>query len=95
MNTKLDAITDANGRPLSFFITAGQVSDYTGAAAVLDELPKAQWMLSDRGMMPIGSGMPCVEKGHQALHSRPQIPLHPRQIRQAPIQTPQPHPHPL
>jgi hypothetical protein len=24
MNTKLHAVTDANGRPLSFFITAGQ-----------------------------------------------------------------------
>ncbi|NOW49010.1 transposase [Novosphingobium sp. SG751A] len=49
MNTKLHAVTDANGRPLSFFITAGQISDYTGAAALLDELPKAQWMLADRG----------------------------------------------
>jgi hypothetical protein len=29
------AVTDANG-PLSFFMTAGQVSDYTGAAALLE-----------------------------------------------------------
>jgi transposase len=49
MNTKLHAVTDANGRPLSFFITAGQVSDYTGAAALLEDLPKARWMLADRG----------------------------------------------
>ena len=49
MNTKLHAVTDADGRPLSFFITAGQVSDYTGAAALLDDLPKTQWMLADRG----------------------------------------------
>ncbi len=49
MNTKLHAISDANGRPLSFFMTAGQVSDYTGAAALLDDLPKAQWLLGDRG----------------------------------------------
>jgi len=49
MNTKLHAVTDANGRPLSFFMTAGQVSDYTGAAALLDDLPKVQWMLADRG----------------------------------------------
>jgi transposase len=49
MHTKLHAITDANGRPLSFFITAGQVSDYTGATALLDDLPKAKWMLADRG----------------------------------------------
>ncbi len=49
MNTKLHTIADANGRPLCFFMTAGQVSDYTGAAALLDDLPKAhvaaQWWL--------------------------------------------------
>ena len=49
MNTRLHAVTDANGCPISFFMTAGQVSDYTGAAALLDTLPKAQWMLADRG----------------------------------------------
>jgi transposase len=49
MNTKLHAVTDASGRPISFFITAGQVSDYTGAAALLDELPQAKWRLADRG----------------------------------------------
>src|SRR3546814_3485949 len=37
MNTKLHAVTDANGRPISFFMTAGQVSDYTGAAARSEE----------------------------------------------------------
>lgn len=49
MNTKLHALTDASGRPISFFITAGQGSDYTGAAALLDDLPKAKWLLADRG----------------------------------------------
>ncbi len=49
MNTKLHAVADANGRPLSFFMTAGQVSDYTGAAALLDDMPKAQWLLGDSG----------------------------------------------
>jgi len=49
MNTKLHVVTDANGRPISFFMTAGQVSDYTGAAALLDSLPKAPSMLADRG----------------------------------------------
>ncbi len=39
MNTKLHAVTDARGRPLVFFVTTGQVSDYTGAAAVLGSLP--------------------------------------------------------
>ncbi|MFV0291883.1 MAG: transposase, partial [Paracoccus sp. (in: a-proteobacteria)] len=27
----------------------GQVSDYTGAAALLGSLPKAEWLLADRG----------------------------------------------
>ena len=49
MNTKLHAITDADGRPIGFFMTAGQVSDYTGAAALLGGLPSAEWLLADRG----------------------------------------------
>jgi transposase len=49
MNTKLHAVSDADGRPLSFFMTAGQVSDYSGAAALLDVLSKAQWLLGDGG----------------------------------------------
>ena len=44
MNTKLHAVTDVNGSPLTFFMTAGQFSDYIGAAALLDDLPKAQWL---------------------------------------------------
>jgi transposase len=49
MNTKLHAVTATIGRPIRFFMTAGQVSDYTGAAALLDSLPKADWLLADRG----------------------------------------------
>ena len=49
MNTKLHAVTDAEGRPIRFFMSAGQVSDYTGAAALLDTLPQADWLLADRG----------------------------------------------
>lgn len=49
MNTKLHAVSDADWRPLSSFMTAGQVSDYTGAAALLDGLPEAQWLLCYRG----------------------------------------------
>lgn len=49
MNTKLHAITDTKGRPIHFIITAGQVSDYTGAAALLGDLPAADWLLADRG----------------------------------------------
>jgi len=30
-------------------MTTGKVSNYTGAAALVDDLPNAQWMLADRG----------------------------------------------
>lgn len=49
MNTKLHAVTDAQGRPIRFFMTAGQVSDYTRAMALLSSLPKADWLPADRG----------------------------------------------
>lgn len=49
LNTKLHAVTDAKGRPLKFFTTAGQVSDYTGAAALLGSLPAAELLLANRG----------------------------------------------
>jgi transposase len=49
MNTKLHAVTDAEGRPIRFAITVGQVSDPTGAAALLGSLPSADWLLADRG----------------------------------------------
>ena len=49
MNPKLHAVTDAEGRPIRFFMTAGQVSDHSGAAALLSSLPKAEWLRADRG----------------------------------------------
>ena len=49
MNSKLHAVTDAAGRPLRMFLTAGQRSDYIGAQALLDGLPPADYMLADRG----------------------------------------------
>ncbi|WP_299085958.1 IS5 family transposase [uncultured Ruegeria sp.] len=49
MNTKLHAVTDSLGRPIRFFISAGQVSDYTGARALVNSLPPADWLLGDRG----------------------------------------------
>lgn len=49
MNTKLRAICDSQGRPIDLFVTAGQVSDYIGARALLGCLPRAEWLLGDRG----------------------------------------------
>ena len=45
----MHAVTDAKGRPLKFFMTTGQASDYTGAAALQGSLPGAEWLIADRG----------------------------------------------
>ena len=49
MNTKRHAICDSQGRPLNLVVTAGQVSDYIGARALLRSVPKVDWLLGDRG----------------------------------------------
>ena len=74
MNTKLHAVADANGRPLSFFMTAGQVSDYIGAAALLNDMPKVQWLLGDRcddadwfrNALQAKGIQPCIPGRHHA-----------------------------
>jgi hypothetical protein len=38
---EMHAITDTSGRPIRFFITAGPVSDYTGANVLMNDLPEA------------------------------------------------------
>ena len=63
MNTKRHAVTEGNGRPVRFFITAGQVSDYTGAAAVTNGLSEADWLLTDRGYDADWFREGLIEKG--------------------------------
>ena len=43
------AVTDAHGRPIKGFMSAGQVSDYTDAAALPSSQPEAEWLLAGRG----------------------------------------------
>ena len=49
MNANLHAVTDDSRHLVRFFITAGQVSDYTNAAALMNALREADWLLADRG----------------------------------------------
>ena len=48
MNSKLRAVCDSEGRPRSLFLTAGQVSDYTRAAALLASMPPTKALLADK-----------------------------------------------
>ena len=78
------------GRPIGLFRTAGQVSDYTGAAALLDGMAKADWLLGDRGYDVDWLRDLLEEKGITSCtpgrNSRKQT----RQIRTAPIKNPWP-----
>jgi transposase len=49
LNSKLHAVCDGKGRPLIMLLSEGQMSDYKGAALMVDALPKAEALLGDRG----------------------------------------------
>ena len=49
MNSKLHAVCDDRGRPLVMLLSEGQMSDYKGAALMIDAFPKAKAMLGDKG----------------------------------------------
>jgi putative transposase len=42
-------VCDQDGRPVALHLSAGQVSDYKGAQALINHLPKAKALLADRG----------------------------------------------
>ncbi len=66
------AVTDANGRPLSVFMTAGEVSDYSGAAASLDGPPKSA--------MDAGRPGQCWRLVPRRLSGKRHYPLSPRPL---------------
>ena len=45
----MHAVCDGAGKPLVMLLTEGQISDYRGAATVLDALPDADIPIADRG----------------------------------------------
>jgi len=49
LNSKLHAVCDGSGRPVLLALSEGQMSDYKGAALLVDQLPKAKELLGDRG----------------------------------------------
>ena len=42
-------VSDGRGRPLTFFLSPGQMSDVRGALVLLADLPAAKRILGDRG----------------------------------------------
>ena len=68
MNSKLHTVCDGEGRPIILLLTEGQMSDYKGAALMVDSFPKAKELLGDKGydadwfrQALIGRGItPCI-----------------------------------
>ena len=60
-------------------MTAGQVSDYTGAAALLGSLPNAEWLLADRGYDADWFRDASEDRGNKALHPRQEVARQARQ----------------
>ena len=49
LTSKLHAVCDGEGKPVTFLLTAGQVSDIRGAEHLLPTLPAAKTLLADKG----------------------------------------------
>lgn len=49
LNSKLHAVCDDQGRPLVMLLSQGQMSDYKGAALMIDALPEVRATLGNRG----------------------------------------------
>jgi len=49
LNSKLHAVCDGSGRPLVMLLSEGQMSDYKGAALMIEAFPKARTLLGDKG----------------------------------------------
>ena len=49
LNSKLHAVCDGKGRPLIMLLSEGQMSEYKGAALMLNALPRAKELLGDKG----------------------------------------------
>jgi putative transposase len=56
-------VVNGEGKPVLLHLTAGQASDYKGAAALIDKLPKAKDLLADRGYDADWFRRALIEKG--------------------------------
>ena len=77
-------------RPLNLFVTAGQVSDYIGARALLSSLPDVDWLPGDRGYDADWFREALERQRHTCLHPWTEATEETGKVRQAPLQKTQP-----
>ena len=56
-------VCDSKGRPIQMYLSAGQTSDFIGAAGLLSSMPAAKVMLADRGHDPDWFRNALIDKG--------------------------------
>ena len=59
--------------PTDLFVTAGQVSDYIGARALLISLPDVDWLLGDRGYDADWFQEALKDEGIRAVNGRVKV----------------------
>ena len=59
---------DGQGRPLIMLLSEGQMSDYKGAALMLDALPHAKELLGDKGYDADWFRQALAERRHHRVH---------------------------
>lgn len=90
MITKLHAICESLEQPIDLHVIAGQMSDHTGARALLSKPPNVKALSRTATLTPIGSEQHCI-KGDARLYSWPKAARNPGQIRKAAPQAEKPH----
>jgi len=63
LNSKLHAVCDGQGKPVALLLSEGQMSDYKGAALLLDQLSDAKELLADRGYDADWFRLALLERG--------------------------------
>ena len=64
LNSKLHAICDGQGRPVVMLLSKDEMSDHAGAAFLLDALPAADVLVTDRGYDSDGYRAALEDKGN-------------------------------
>jgi transposase len=59
----LQVVCDGQGRPLLLHLAEGQTNDHKTAAAVLDQLPPARFLLADRAYSSVALRQVLADRG--------------------------------
>lgn len=90
MITKLHAICESLEQPIDLHVIAGQMSDHTGARALLSSPPSVKALLADRNC-DADWVRTALHKRDARLYSWPKVARNPGQIRKAAPQAEKPH----